>query len=135
MSRTIPERVLQAFDGQATIALPRLASVIPMDLKTLRKHRELGNLPVHIKGTGVARRHYVCTLNDVEEFFRRTGEACPSSRSEIPHITSSTSKSRVYAFPAQRNAGMNVTQRKSRKRGGPKPTGSLQITSGQDASR
>lgn len=131
----LPDRVLRAFEGQATIALPHLAPLIPMDLKTLRKHRELGNLPVHIKGTGLARRHYVCTLNDVEEFFRRTGEACPSSRSEIPRTTNSTSKSRVYDFPAQRNAGMNVTQRKSRKRAGSKLIGSLPTTSGQDASR
>lgn len=42
-----------------------------MDLKTLGRHREAGNLPVHIKGTGLERRHYVCTLTDVAEFYRK----------------------------------------------------------------
>ena len=80
----IPACIVQAFGESSTLSLPALAPLLGMDLKTLRKHREAGNLPVHIKGTGVARRHYVCTLNDVVEFFRRTGEACQSSRSEIP---------------------------------------------------
>lgn len=135
MSRSVPDRVLRAFEEQATIALPRLAPLIPMDLKTLRKHREAGNLPVHIKGVGVARRHYVCTLSDVEEFFRRTGEACQSLGSKTPPIINSTSKSKVYDFPGPRSAGMNVTLRRTRKRAAPKPNGSSQTMPEPGASR
>jgi hypothetical protein len=70
----VPEEVRTAFDGNPHLTMPKLAKAMRMDLKTLGRHREAQNLPVHIKGTGLARRHYVCTLNDVAEFYRRTGE-------------------------------------------------------------
>lgn len=118
MSRTtVPSRVLDAFADQSVLPLARLAPAMGMDIKTLRKHVEAQNLPVHIKGTGVVRRHYVCTLDDVAEFYRRTGEACQSSRSEIRPTTSSISRSKVCVFPGPRNAGMNVTLRTSKRRG------------------
>lgn len=128
MSRALPDRVVEAFAGQSTVTLPVLAASIPMDIKTLRKHREAGDLPVHIKGVGVARRHYVCTLADVQEFFRRTGEECQSSRSEIPRTISSTSRSRVFDFPGPRSAGMNVTLRSSKKPGARKASASSPTT-------
>jgi hypothetical protein len=55
--------------------MPALAKALRMDVKTLRAHRERQNLPAHNKGLGIKRQHYVCTLNDVAEFYRRTGEA------------------------------------------------------------
>ena len=68
----LPSQVQEAFTNKPYLAMPALAKVTKIDLKTLRKHREVGNLPVHIKGTGSERRHYVCTLKDVIEFYRRT---------------------------------------------------------------
>jgi len=129
----LPPAVIKAFQGAPSLALPDLAPAMGYSVKTLRKHRELGNLPVHIKGTGVARRHYVCTLADVAEFYRRTGESCQSSRSEIPRTINSTSKSKVLDFPGPRNAGMNVTRRKSRGRAVPRPNASLTPTPRPDA--
>jgi hypothetical protein len=64
----VPEEVRAAFDGNPHLTMPKVAKAMRMDLKTLGRHREMQNLPVHIKGTGLERRHYVCTLNDVAEF-------------------------------------------------------------------
>ena len=72
---SLPDEVRAAFDGAPYLTMPRLAKALRMDPKTLRSHREAQNLPVHIKGTGLQRRHYVCTQSDVAEFYRRTGEA------------------------------------------------------------
>lgn len=121
----VPAKVAEAFAGRSTLPFQKLARAMEMDVKTLAKHRELGNLPVHIKGVGVARRHYVCTLADVAEFYRRTGEACQSSRSENPRSINLTSRSKVFAFPVQLSAGMSVTRRTTRKRAAQKPNGSL----------
>ncbi len=121
---SIPSKVAEAFAGHATLPFQTLARAMEMDVKTLSKHRELGNLPVHIKGVGIARRHYVCTLADVAEFYRRTGEACQSSRSENPRSINLTSRSKVYAFPVQPSAGMNVTRRITRKPVARKPNAS-----------
>lgn len=120
---SVPVSVVNAFADRAALPLPELAKVVGMDVKTLRKHIAAERLPVHIKGTGLVRRHYVCTLDDVTEFYRRTGDACQSLGSEIPRSINSTSKSKVYAFPALRSAGMNVTRRISRARNAKKPRG------------
>ena len=120
----IPDEVRDAFDGVPHLTMPQLAKAMRMDLKTLKGHREAQNLPVHIKGNGLERRHYVCTLNDVVEFYRRTGEACQSSESRIRPTINSTSKSKVIAFTARPKAKMNVRLRKSRKRSGLKPPNS-----------
>lgn len=68
----VPPHVLAAFEGHAHLTMPTLAKVLEMDRKTLDGHRKAYNLPVHIKGTGLERRHYVCTLADVAEFYRKT---------------------------------------------------------------
>ena len=73
--RHVPAEVLKAFDGTPYLTLPALARAMRMDPKTVRRHREAQNLPAHNKGLGIKRQHYVCTLNDVAEFYRRTGEA------------------------------------------------------------
>jgi hypothetical protein len=59
---SVPDEVRTAFDGTPHLTMPKLAKAMRMDLKTLGQHREAQNLPVHIKGTGLERRHYVCTL-------------------------------------------------------------------------
>jgi hypothetical protein len=74
-SPSLPDEVRAAFNGAPHMTMPQLAKAMRMDPKTLRAHREAQNLPVHIKGTGLQRRHFVCTMNDVAEFYRRTGEA------------------------------------------------------------
>ena len=131
----VPEEVRTAFDGNPHLTMPKLAKAMRMDLKTLGRHREAQNLPVHIKGTGLARRHYVCTLNDVAEFYRRTGEACQSSGSRSHPTISSISKSKVIAFTARPKAKMNVRLRKSRKRSELKPPGSSPTPLRPDASQ
>lgn len=117
----IPKPVLAAFAQRAELPIRALASAMGRDIRTLQRHREAGELPVHIKGTGVTRRHYVCTLADVAEFYRRTGEACQYSGSKALPTSSSISRSNVIAFTAQQKSGMNVRLRKSKKRSEPKP--------------
>ncbi|BBB99356.1 hypothetical protein BE61_48010 [Bradyrhizobium elkanii USDA 61] len=129
----IPPEVRAAFEGEPHLSMPRLAKAMHMDKETLARHREAGNLPVHIKGTGLERRHYVCTLSDIAEFYRRTGEACQFSASKTLHITSSTSRSKVIAFTARPKKPTNVRLRKSRKRSELKPPGSSKNPSAQDA--
>src|SRR5262245_19377179 len=68
----LPQMVLDAFEGRATLTVPELCRAMEMDAKTLRKHIAAETLPVHVKGTGVARRHYVCTLPDVAAFYEAT---------------------------------------------------------------
>lgn len=104
----IPPHVLAAFEGEPHLTMPALAKVLKMDRKTLDRHREAQNLPVHIKGTGLERRHYVCTLADVAEFYRRTGAACQYSASKTRLITSTTSRSNVIGFTVPPSARMNV---------------------------
>lgn len=116
MSIQVPAQVLEAFAVKAELSLPELSRLLGRDKKTLSSEREAGLLPVHIKGRGVERRHYVCTLADITEYYRRTGEACQSSASRIHLTTNSTSRSKVIAFSARPNAKMNVMLRKSRKR-------------------
>ena len=128
----VPEHVLAAFESEPHLSMPKLAKVMKIDRATLGKHREAGNLPVHIKGTGLERRHYVCTLGDVAEFYRRTGEACQSSESKTRPITSSISRSKVIGFTVRPKNGMNVKLRKSRPRSAPKPSASLTTPSQPD---
>jgi len=54
---SIPDEIRAAFAGSPYLTMPQLATAMRMDPKTLRRHRETQNLPVHIKGTGV------CTEN------------------------------------------------------------------------
>src|SRR5229473_1452941 len=118
----VPDEVRVAFAGAPHLSMPQLAKAMRMDLKTLKGHREAQNLPVHIKGTGLERRRYVCTLSDVKEFYRRTtGEACQSSGSKTRPTSNSISRSKVTASTARPKAKMNVRLRKSRKRSGLKP--------------
>jgi hypothetical protein len=113
----IPQPVLDAFAGRAELPLRDLARAMGRDIKTLTRQRKAGNLPVHIKGVGVERRHYVCTLKDVAEFYQRTGEsACQSSESGTHSSINSTFKLKANDFTAQRAARMNVRPRKSRGR-------------------
>lgn len=135
MSDRVPEAVSAAFDGQPHLSMPKLARAMGMDRETLARHRENGDLPVHIKGTGLERRHYVCTLSDVAEFYRRTGEACQSLGSKIHPTTSSISRSKVIAFTARPSAKMNVTLRKLRKRSALKLLGSSTTPSQQAGDR
>lgn len=116
----IPEVIRAAFGDRAEISLQALARAMGRDIKTLRRLRMSQQLPVHIKGTGLARRHYVCTLSDVAEFYRRTGEACQYFASEARPITSSTSKSNIIDFTGRPKSEMNVKLRTSRKRSAPK---------------
>lgn len=120
----IPAPVLAAFESAPHLSIPQLAKVARMDKKTLARHRKAGNLPVHIKGTGLERRHYVCTLNDVAEFYRRTGEACQSSGSETRPISNTTSVSKVIAFTARPARPMNVRLAGSKGTGKRKPSNS-----------
>lgn len=122
----IPPEVRAAFDGEPHLSMPRLAKAMRMDKETLARHREAGNLPVHIKGTGLERRHYVCTLSDIAEFYRRTGEACQFSASKTLPTTSSISRSKVTAFTGQPKTRMSVMQRKPRKGNVLKLSGSSQ---------
>ena len=116
----IPPQVLAAFEGEPHLTMPALARVLRMDRKTLDGHRKAGILPVHIKGTGLERRHYVCTLADVAEFYRRTGAACQYSESENRPTSSSTSRSKVIAFTGPRPARMNVRLVSSKRPGAQK---------------
>ncbi|WP_454619031.1 hypothetical protein [Bradyrhizobium cenepequi] len=127
----IPPQILAAFHERTELPLSRLAKIMGRDIKTLQRHREAGLLPVHIKGTGLERRHYVCTLNDVVEFYKRTGEAGQFSASPIPP-TSLTSKSKVIALTARPKPPMNMRLR-SRKRSVLQLDGSSNKPSGQDA--
>ncbi len=65
----LPQKILDAFTERSELSLKALARAMEPDIKTLQRHREAGELPVHIKGTGVTRRHYVCTLADVATFY------------------------------------------------------------------
>jgi hypothetical protein len=115
----VPDHVRAAFAGAPYLTLPKLAKAMRMDRKTLNGHRESQTLPVHIKGTGKERQHYVVTLGDVEEFYRRTGEAsCQSSRSRTRPSINSTSRSKVIDFTGRQSAKMNVKPRKSKRRSG-----------------
>jgi hypothetical protein len=132
----IPDDVQDAFDGVPYLTMPQLAKALRMDLKTLNRHREAGNLPVHIKGTGAQRRHYVCTMNDVAEFYRRTGEAsCQSSGSRIVPTTSSTFKLKAIAASGPRLVRMNVKPARSRKRSALKLIGSSKKPPGLDGNQ
>lgn len=86
MESAVPPQVLAAFEGEPHLTMPALARVLKMDRKTLDGHRKAENLPVHIKGTGLARRHYVCTLADVAEFYRKTLKDRPAPPIEPPAI-------------------------------------------------
>lgn len=127
----VPAKVLELFKDRAELSLRELAQAIGRDMKTMNRHRLAGLLPVHIKGTGLERHHYVCTLHDVAEFYRRTGEAGQFSTSLIPPSTSLTFKSKAIAFTAKPQ--MNVTLRRRRKRSVLKLDGSSSKPSGQDA--
>jgi hypothetical protein len=126
----VPDEVRAAFAGAPHLTMPQLAKAMRVDPKTLKGHREAQNLPVHFKGTGIERRHYVCTMSDVEEFYRRTtGEACQSSGSKTRPTSNLISRSKVTASTARPKAKMNVRLRKSKRRSELKPQGSLPPTS------
>ncbi|NEV77917.1 hypothetical protein DYI24_12805 [Rhodopseudomonas sp. BR0C11] len=122
----LPPKVLEAFACRASLGLAELAEATEISLETLRKHRAEGTLPVHVKGFGVVRRHYVCTLPDVAEFYRNiaasSAQPCRSG-SRTPLTGNTISRSAVIAFPARPSAGMNVTLRTRKRRPALKPSG------------
>lgn len=94
---TIPAKVLAAFAERSTLSMPELAAVVEMDLKTLAKHRVAGNLPVRLKGFGIQRKHYLCTLEDVATFYTNlTRAAQPAPALETGR------RMRVNCRPAKR---------------------------------
>ena len=76
----VPDEVRAAFAGRPAIGMPQLAQALRIDIKTLIRHRDAGDLPVHIKGTGLVRRRYVCTIDDIVEFYRRTAVSVSGDR-------------------------------------------------------
>jgi hypothetical protein len=54
-----------AFAGRTTIGAPAAARLLDMDIKTLRRHVEAGNLVGRFKGLGRARHHRVFCRADL----------------------------------------------------------------------
>jgi hypothetical protein len=124
----IPPEVLKAFQGRAGISLPALAAALEWDIKTLRGHCEAGNLNWRQKGLGTTRHHRVITLADFREFWKRItirGVACPSTVLSGRHTGTSTSRSRVIAFPGRPSVGQSGKPKKSRKRSVGRPSALL----------
>ena len=117
----LPEPILAAFAGRTTLGIPELAPLLDMDVKTLRRHIEAGELVGRLKGTGRRRHHGRFCLADIERFWNRdcVGEsACQSIGTRTRHSGNSISRSMVIAFPDRPKfpgAKVNVTRRPSRK--------------------
>lgn len=129
---TIPAHIAEAFAGHATLGMPAVVSLLEMDVKTLVRHCDGGDIGFRYKGTGRLHRRRVFTLADVMGFLTRLAEVtasgtaeCRSTATRARAFGTSTSRSRVIAFPGPLAAKMNVTRRPSRTRKGSKPGGSL----------
>ncbi len=122
----LPEALAAHFARQATIGMPQLARLLPMDDETLRRHIADGRLACRFKGFGRVRRRRVFTQSDILQFLQALEDAapCPSIATRDRPITGTISKSAVIVFPARPNCGMNVTRRPSKKRAKPRPDAS-----------
>ena len=80
---SVPDAVLAAFKGKATLTIPELIQVIRMDAKTLRAHHRNGDLECCQKGFGQKRPRRVVTLAQVARFYSilaARGSACLSTK-------------------------------------------------------
>ena len=68
----LPATVQAAFQGRATLPAKELASLLEMDVDTLRKHIKNGDIRGRTKGVGKVRRHWIFTIADVAKYLRRT---------------------------------------------------------------
>ena len=140
MSAGVPDRVLCAFEGRASLSMPELAEATEIDAKTLRAEIAAGTLPWHKVGRGTLRQRRAFTLRDVEEFYRRTGQdaaPCPSTSIATLPAGSLISNVRVIDFTAQqtsRKRVLAVKRKRSRRKNVGRPTLLFKKSSVQPAS-
>lgn len=106
----LPEAIRQAFAEQALLPSPRIAKLLGMDLKTLRKHRENGDITARIKGTGRVHRHWVYSIDDVARFLApKTASGVDSNRQAqaIPRFS--------YRAPRSPTVNVKLVRRKRTK--------------------
>jgi hypothetical protein len=114
---SLPDGLQVWFADHATIPLPQLARLLPMDRGTLARHIEDGRLAGRFKGLGRKRRHRVFTAGDVTRFLERISEPAPCPSTEIPDPPTGNirSTSTVIDFPVQLGNGMKMRRLLSRK--------------------
>jgi len=88
----VPESIRTAFEGHPYLSAPKVAALLEMDIKTLRKHTDADDIRCRYKGIGVRRPHRVYTLADVAEFLRimrMKRNPCVTGSDQHPSVTPS----------------------------------------------
>ncbi|MEH2705195.1 DNA-binding protein [Bradyrhizobium elkanii] len=127
MTAALPQALDAHFSAFATIGVPQLARLLPMDRTTIARHIADETLPSRIKGKGRKKPRRVFTRSDVEAFLEALEETPPPCLSiSPPRAVSGTSisRSKVIAFPAQPNARARVTRVQPRRKKKPAPASS-----------
>lgn len=102
----LPENVRAAFSEHTLLSMPALASLLGIDIKTLKKHVERGDLPGRVKGFGASRKHWVFSIQDVSQFL-------------LPHspdrVRQSSSWATAPSFPGERTSSKSGMPRMRRR--------------------
>lgn len=107
----LPTALRNHFATSATIDLPGLARLLPMDVKTLHRHIAAGRLSFRIKGTGAKKKRRVFLEDDVAAFL-----AALSGTPPVPiRLPPPPPPPKVLNFP-QSPSGMRMTIRKRRRK-------------------
>lgn len=113
----LPTALATHFAVQATIGVPRLAELLPMDRETIKRHIDAERLVGRLKGFGRIKRQFVFTETDIARFLDALagdGECQSISHGAARSITT-TLRSNVIALPDRPSVTMNVTRRPLRK--------------------
>lgn len=84
----MPQALREAFSGRTYLPTPELAAVLEMDVTTLRRHADAGDINWHQKGLGAKRPRRVFTLDDAVGFLQKMRGA--SHRSRVRRMTKVT---------------------------------------------
>jgi hypothetical protein len=119
---SIPDAILDAFNGRASLPFPETAAALGMDPKTLRQHVKVGNIGYIAKGLGTKRPRREFRLADIEAFYARISRLeCPSTNVTTRHSITSTSKCEVYDFMDRQNRPRSEKPKGSKKTSGKRP--------------
>jgi hypothetical protein len=64
----IPERIRNAFAGRTSLNMGELADALELNIKTIQKHMDAGNLAYLVSGIGTVRPRRKSTLSQVIAF-------------------------------------------------------------------
>jgi hypothetical protein len=110
----VPQAIRDAFAGRTYLSTPELASLLEMNVVTLRQHADAGDIRWRQKGLGAKRPRRVFTFGDVVGFLQKMSRG-QSWRSAGPS-ESSASRGRPTGGTTSTSTVVDITRRRIARR-------------------